>query len=912
MINQNISRILSGISVLAITLSAFSASAQDVENVEDEIIVTGFRQSLAEALRIKRNETGFVDAIVAEDIADFPDLNLAESLQRIPGIAIDRQAGEGRRITVRGLDGRFTRVRINGMEALATGGGSDASGGTNRSRSFDFNTFAAELFNELVVRKSQSASVEEGSLGANVELGTARPFDYDSGLTFSASAQGMYNDLNEDVSPRLTGLLSYTNPDKTVGATMSIAYQDRTITEEGFSSVRFDDRGTFRSVGGQTCAGDVTGDCETLFNAYYPRIPRYGRLNYDQKRLGLTGALQFQPTDNTTITFDGLYSELDGSRQENFLEIFVRSNTDNLAVTDFNVNGAGVVDYLQADILADVNNGIIPARSETRRDDFTTEFKQLSGEIEHQFSDRLNGTLFAGMSSSEFSNPLQATFFFDAASPVSGYSIDFRNGLELPSVSFGDFDVASASSYLLTQWRNRPQGSSNDFETIRGDMEYDWKDSLSLSAGLSFKNYDFETNEIRLGGDIADLPGFTASPAITADLSETVSGFGDGLGASVDTAWLGGDIDGLLSLTNIQAQTGDISSRPQSNRLVSEESLGGYVQAEFEGEFAGRPVRGDVGARYVETKTASSGYLNGANGFELVTVEREYNDFLPSFNAVLEATDEFWIRGGISKVMARPELGDLTPGGSLDTFNGLGTPDDPFELSQGNPGLDPFRATAFDLSAEYYFAEESLLALSLFHKDIKSFFQESAEVLVPFSETGLPTGVAGATSPLGELLGRGQDPLVAVSQIQNGDGASVTGVELVYQQPFTFLPVEGFGFTGNLTYVDSEEISNISPVSYNTTVYYEDDKFSARISGSYRDAYQTRQARDDGREERGVASTFNLDFASSYTINDNFEVSFEAINLTDEFEHQTFDRLNLPTVYHHTGRNFLFGVRYKY
>jgi len=116
-----------------------------------------------------------------------------------------------------------------------------------------------------------------------------------------------------------------------------------------------------------------------------------------------------------------------------------------------------------------------------------------------------------------------------------------------------------------------------------------------------------------------------------------------------------------------------------------------------------------------------------------------------------------------------------------------------------------------------------------------------------------------------------------------------------------------------LTYVDSEEISNISPVSYNTTVYYEDDKFSARISGSYRDAYQTRAARSsDGREERGVASTFNLDFASSYTINDNFEVSFEAINLTDEYEHQTFDRLNLPTVYHHTGRNFLFGVRYKY
>ena len=127
-------------SVLAI-ICASSAYAQDAGNSEDEVVVTGFRQSLAAALDLKKNATGVVDAIVADDIADFPDLNLAESLQRVPGVAIDRQAGEGRRVTVRGLGGDFTRVRINGMEALSTTGGSDASGGTNRSRAFDFNTF---------------------------------------------------------------------------------------------------------------------------------------------------------------------------------------------------------------------------------------------------------------------------------------------------------------------------------------------------------------------------------------------------------------------------------------------------------------------------------------------------------------------------------------------------------------------------------------------------------------------------------------------------------------------------------------------------------------------------------------------------------------------------------------------------
>ena len=150
----------------------------------------------------------------------------------------------------------------------------------------------------------------------------------------------------------------------------------------------------------------------------------------------------------------------------------------------------------------------------------------------------------------------------------------------------------------------------------------------------------------------------------------------------------------------------------------------------------------------------------------------------------------------------------------------------------------------------------------------------------------------------------------------NGDDAKVSGFEVVYQQPFTFLPVDGFGFVGNYTYVDSDDIIGFSPNSWNATLYYENDKFEARITGAGRDAYQTRRpngsGRTEGREERGVASTFNLDFAASYMLRENVELTFEAINLTDEFEHQTFDRLELPTLYHHTGRNFLVGARLKF
>jgi len=177
----------------------------------------GFRSSLEKAMEIKRAETGVVDVIVAEDIADFPDLNLAESLQRVPGVSISRDAGEGRNISVRGLDSQFTRVRINGMEALTTTGGTDSSGGANRGRGFDFNVFASELFNRLTVRKTASANVEEGSLGATVDLQTARPFDYE-GFTFAAGGQLGYNDLSGDKDPRASMPVSNLVEDGQVGA----------------------------------------------------------------------------------------------------------------------------------------------------------------------------------------------------------------------------------------------------------------------------------------------------------------------------------------------------------------------------------------------------------------------------------------------------------------------------------------------------------------------------------------------------------------------------------------------------------------------------------------------------------------------------------------------------------------------
>ena len=224
-------------SVLALTLGlAASATAQTPETSAPHddtgganstvVVVTGYRASLQSSLNAKKHADVMLDAITADDIASFPEANLAESLQRIPGISIDRDNGEGRTISVRGLGGDFTRVRINGMEALSTAGANDSGSSPNSSRAFDFNTFASELFSRVTVRKSASAETDEGSLGATVDLTTGHPFDY-KGQKFALSAEDAYYENGKHQNPRLAGLYSNRWFGGRLGFLVSAAYQQR-------------------------------------------------------------------------------------------------------------------------------------------------------------------------------------------------------------------------------------------------------------------------------------------------------------------------------------------------------------------------------------------------------------------------------------------------------------------------------------------------------------------------------------------------------------------------------------------------------------------------------------------------------------------------------------------------------------
>lgn len=316
----------------------------------EEVVVTGYRAALQSALAMKRDAGTMMDAINAEDIADFPDANLAESLQRLPGIAVDRDNGEGRTITVRGLGSDFTRVHLNGMETLATSAASDSGGAPNRSRGFDFNTFASDLFSSLQVKKTASANTDEGSLGATVDLITARPFDYESSR-FAVSAQDAYYENGGSHNPRLAGLMSQKWFDDRLGAAVSFAYSDRkdeidryrrqpgrgdylysslfngneTPARAGFAAPEGSSLGP--GVTNPAAIAAMTGSDPAAYAALFPGAPYStpGRFDnsyvlvpalqnleqqtLEQERLGITASLQWRPTSKTLVSLDGLFSK---------------------------------------------------------------------------------------------------------------------------------------------------------------------------------------------------------------------------------------------------------------------------------------------------------------------------------------------------------------------------------------------------------------------------------------------------------------------------------------------------------------------------------------------------------------------------------------------------------------------------
>ena len=879
-----------------------SDASGEISDSDNVIIVSGFRQSLNAAISAKREAVGQVDVIVAEDIAKFPDTNLAESLQRIPGVAIERDAGEGRQITVRGLGGQFTRVRVNGMETIAT---SVDGASFNRDRAFDFNVFASELFNSIVVNKTASAALDEGSLGAVIDLNTGDPLAYGAGLKLVGSAQGRYNDLNDDIAPRLAGLLAWSNADETFGISASAAWTKYETPELGNNSVRWANDATFRSVDGVDCAANAADPgCVEVRDAFHPRIPRYGLVNHDRERLGATAAIQFRPTDRTDIQFNALYSNFKENRDEYWGEVLLRSNEDEIDLSNYVIDGDNNV------ISADLENAWI--RNERYHRESETDFYQISGTIEQAFSDNFSVSLLAGFSKSDATIPVETTIIFDDRDGT--YSYDYTD-MKFPVLAFGT-DVTNPGNFQLAEFRDRPSSVENKFKTIALDLDWEPTSGLRLSGGPFYRQFDYFTQSARR--DSQYCSAFTCAAGaygapVTGDLSELFELGDAGQPAGNTNSWVVPNLDAavaFLDLYNIPAVTreGDV-------RSVEEKVTGGYFQTDFEIDH-GLRVTGNFGVRYARTEQSSQGFNNG----QYVTVERNYDDFLPALNLNVFPSDDVVLRGAIARVITRPTLGSLTPGGSVDEFN--------FVISTGNPFIEPYRAWNYDLSAEWYFAPGAILSLAGFIKEVES-FPVGNSLQVTYAQSGLPTSLLTSGTPAYDAVVNGTDPNreFQFRTTTNGEGATIKGVELGLNLPFSAFAsgaLANFGVLGNVTYVDSQQeiefedqifettFSGVSKYSANGTVYYDDGRISIRMSGAYRSGYNTGLSGNNNFLE-GYTSSFNLDAAIRYKVTDSVELMLDGNNLTDDYRYRWTDddaRRNYEN--NHFGRIIMAGVRFEY
>jgi iron complex outermembrane receptor protein len=843
-------------------LPAYSATAAEQQTQEiEEVVVTGFRGSLNRALDAKRNDTKAIDVIAAEDVGKFPDSNLAESMQRVPGVTLSRgDGGEGRNISVRGLGPTFTRVRINGMEAAAQMGSSDIYGAGNSGRSFDFNVFPTEIFSQLAVIKTPTADVEEGSLGATVDLRAPRPFDYEDNTIFTMTGRGVYNNISEDVDPRASMLVSKKFFDDTFGVLASVAYQSRHIREVGYSAVDVLAADSSNAVNLGTAANPIiapyctpigwtttaqspvnstakgsdalncsTGNprsgtiaaYQTVYDlrradalnragsgAFLPRLPRYVNSEQDTERTGGTVTLQWQPGENTTLSIDGLMSRYQVERRDNYIlglslgRSIAQNGQPMVSVKDIAFDEHGSVQYALFDGM--------DVRSEGLVDQFVSTFRQISLDLDHRFNDEFKISFRAGRSLSKWEGPMRLQTFLDAID-VDNFSIDFRGGRETPLINFGNIDVSDPNSFrygppladatVLGGFSTQGKPSENITDINTFELSGDWQlnEKFGMKVGAQYRENEFNAHVANL------VPAFTAVQNLPAgrtlaDITKQISGLDDKFGSGAPASWVAVDSKKWREVFNFDAMPYCSVECGANKSGITEKVKTAYLVLNFNsGDDWAVPIRGDLGVRYVKTDQFALGYIPvpAPMGAPFASVG-QLNEVNKSYNDTLPSFNI--VAEFTPDLLMRLSASKVIARADLTTL----TPSKSITATTrtgvfNNPNLDPIRAKTADLGLEWYFAPGSLLSVAYFYKDIETYIQRITSPYV-FNTLGLPD----------DLLG---NPRLAqptetfnISEYANTPGGPLKGFEINAQVPFKFLNGfwGNFGVLANYTKVDSQ------------------------------------------------------------------------------------------------------------
>jgi iron complex outermembrane recepter protein len=871
--------------------STQTAGAEGEATTLDRVQVVGIRSAIERAIDTKKENTSIVEAISSEDLGKLPDASIADSIARLPGLTAQRFGGRPQEINIRGFSGDFSTTTLNGREQVTLG----------NNRGVEFDQYPSELINQVVVYKTQDASLVGQGLSGTVDLRTVRPLSFDEQVV-AVNVRGDMNDARGGKEYGNRFSVSYIDQfaDNTVGLALGYARLNNPIQESQFEAWGYDN--------------GVLGGGKLYENAT------------DNERDGFVGVLEFKPSDIYTTRLDVFYSKFDKLQTKRGMEFGLawgsagqpNSRTDN-------ANGTAVAATFD-DFDPVIRNDYNAAKDEL-----------FSFGWNHEFKFNEAWTLRADVSTSS------ATRDERLLETYSG----LRDGLPLDTVSIAlnpdgyfDFDTgydyADPSILRLTDAGGWGQdGYIKDFEvtdtihSLRFDLERSFDtgalSSVEFGANLSERTKSRSSNEnfLCLRADCST----GAEVAIPTQFAN---------GSDFAFANLGGlyGYDALAAFESLYFRRPNLNNADinDKNWQVDERIVTAYVQGNLDFDVGLVRVRGNVGVQAVNVEQSSTGVstFQGSTLSQQATLGANYTDYLPSLNLNFDLPADQMVRLGVGKQLARPRMdylrGNAAFGVNVNQTNPQLCPNGVapcvvFEGAGGNPELMPYEAYSYDLSYEKYFANNrGYFSAGAFYKDFQTYV---LEVLVPadFSELPLPADYSGPrpASPIGPY----RTPV-------NLDGGMLQGYELAVSVPFEMLwaPLEGFGIQANYSYVESEvqPFEDADPITFpglskhisNTTVYYERHGFSARVSHRRRTKFIGEVQGFGGQlgfeEFKGEGVTdLQLGYAFQTPTLEGLSLLLQVNNLENEpFRGEFGNREDRPRKYFEYGRTYLLGLNYRF
>lgn len=888
-------------------LSSASASAADANQSEKEtevIVVTGMLSSLKASMIDKKASDVVSDGIAAEDLGKFPDLNVAESLQRITGVSIDRSGGEGQAVTVRGFGPQFNTVLVNGRQ-MAT----DSAG-----REFNFDILAADQITGADIYKTSTARLQEGGIGGTINVSTARPFDYE-GFQLVGSLKGVYETLSEETSPAASMLVSNTFNDDSLGLLLAVSHSERDVQINRIETAGW--------RGGQTISNSRDGVLFT--NAYIPR-------NWDQivdqqerTRTNASLVLQYAPSDDVTITVDGFVSKFEVDSVATDLASWFEPDRVGSATID---EATGTLTSFSQDVglFESSGNPATDFVSHTRNSrDVTNDGFGIK--VEWEINDNLSSTFDLSTSTAE--NDRAGRDRFNVVGIINSYQFDGTGGT--PTVTHDGFGGNSLPDPSLARLHYNEKGNQfsdeDEITEFKADFVYEGDGDVFERANFGIYRQEREKSSFQIFGNQCQFCGYgTEAPVDTINFRPfTASNYFSGL---IDTFYT---YDGDAMVDFLASEGYPIVPTLQNNRYtINEDITSLYVDFTFGYELSDMPVTVNFGARYsttdVEAQAVQSDVVNVvptsdqtlfANVFGPagdISENGSYSNLLPSLNVKLELQDDMVLRFAVYDSLTRPTMSQLSP---ATTFNEPRRQN--LTAQGGNQNLKPFTSENWDISYEWYYGDASLFSFAFFHKEVDDFIiTRTGQETFTMSDRSAPDFACEGDfcSDADELSG--SQEVYTVTRPQNGEDATVTGYEIALTHIFE----NGFGFTANATIVDSDiSIDENSSQTFaleglgdsqNLIAFYEADNWQARVAFNNREGFLRLVDNGFNGEPVNTETFGQWDISASYDINENISVFFEGINITEEELVQNGRFANQTYNIEDNGSRYAIGVRGKF